>query len=293
MLGLIFVIIGSAIYPFIDVFKKKATSHYSVGVIFWMVALLQLPLYILLVLILGIPEIDRSFWIIVAINTPLLITSNVLLIKDEKIAPLSTILPLLSFTPVFLIFTSYFFLGELPNAYGVIGIFLVVVGALLLKGEDLRNGLRNRLRHVFGQRASIYILIIAFIWSFSANFVKMAAEASSVWFYLAVTVFFEALFMTGWMAYRHRGKALEKIRGHIPLLVGAAVFSVIADVIFLFGLEHSYVSYAIAIKRAFLIVGSICLGAAFFRERNIRYRIGGALVMAVGILFILVFGELN
>ncbi len=290
MSGLLLVIIGSIIYPFIDVFKKKATAHYSVGVIFWLVALCEVPFYIVLILWLGIPEIDASFWWIVGINTPILIITNVLLIKDEKIAPLSTTLPLLSFTPVFLIFTSYFFLGELPNAYGVIGIFLVVLGAILLKGEDLRNGLRSRMRHIFSQRSSLYILVIAFLWSFSANFVKIAAEASSAWFYLAVTVALEALFMTVWMAFRHGKRTVGKIKGHIPLLVGAAVFSVAADVIFLIGLEHTFVSYAIAIKRGLLIVGSIALGAAFFRERNIRYRIGGALVMAIGLLFILVFG---
>lgn len=292
MSGLLLVILGSIIYPFIDVFKKKATAHYSVAVIFWVAALFQLPFYIALVWILGIPDIDPSFWWLIAINTPLLIGTNILLIKDEKIAPLSTTLPLLSFTPVFLIFTSYLFLGELPTAYGVIGIFLVVLGALLLKGEDLRFGLRRRMRHIFSQRSSLYILIIAFIWSFNANFLKMAAEASSVWFYLAVTVGLEALFMTVWMAFRHRADTIKKIKGHIPLLFGAAFLSVVADVIFLFGLEHSYVSYAIAIKRALLIVGSIALGAAFFQERNLKYRIGGALVMTLGMLFILVFGAI-
>ncbi len=291
MIGFIFIAIASLIYPFIDVFKKKATVQYHSTTIFWAISVLQLPVYLAITALRGIPAIDPSFWWIIALNTPLLVLSNILLIKDEKVAPLSTTLPLLSLTPVFLIFTSYFFLGELPNSYGVVGIFLVVAGALLLKGEDLRQGLTARMREIFSRRSSLYILIIAFIWSFSATFAKMAIEASSVWFYLAVTIFLESLIMSLWVGGNYGFRAFKLAREKFSILVSAAVFSVAADVIFLLGLETTFVSYAIAIKRALLIVGSIALGAVYFRERNIRYRIAGAFVMVLGMAFILVFGR--
>ena len=139
MSGILLIIISSALYPFLDVVKKKATKVYRVNIIFWGISVFSLPFYFIITLWQGLPEIQPSFWCIIAVNTPLLVLTNIMLIRDEKIAPISTTLPLLSFTPVFLIFTSYFFLGELPNAYGIIGIFLVVLGALLLKGEDLRK----------------------------------------------------------------------------------------------------------------------------------------------------------
>lgn len=292
MAGLLLIIISSAIYPFIDVIKKKATKVYRINIIFWGIAALSVPFYIVITIWQGIPKIDPSFWWIIAINTPLLVITNILLIRDEKIAPISTTLPLLSFTPVFLIFTSYIFLGELPNSYGVIGIFLIVLGALLLKGEDLRKGLLYRMKDIFSHRSSLYILLIAFIWSFSATFAKMGIQASTVWFFIAITVFLEAITMSIWMGIKHRHHYKEIIKGHIWLLVLGALLSVVADVLFLMGLENSFVAYAIAIKRAFLIVGSIVLGSYFFREKNIKYRIGGALVMVLGIAFILVFGQI-
>jgi len=108
-----------------------------------------LPVYGIYLWYHGLPDIDPWFWLIVSIDIPLLIYTNILLIKDEKIAPISTTLPLLSFTPVFLIGTSYLFLGELPNTYGMIGIVLVVIGAVLLKGEDVRKGLFRRIKKYF------------------------------------------------------------------------------------------------------------------------------------------------
>jgi len=288
MIGFLLIIISSLLFPIVFVLIKKATKSYSVKIIFWGIASFSLPIFAIYLALHGIPEVDPSFWWIISIDIPLLIFTSILLIKDEKIAPISTTLPLLSFTPVFLIFTSYLFLGELPNTYGIIGIFLIVAGAVLLKGEEVRKGLLFRLKNIFSNRASLYILIIAFIWSFNANFAKMAMQRSSVEFYLFIVTLVEVIVMSVWMVSKHRSHFKKIISGHMPLLIAGAVISAVASILFLIGLETTFVSYAIAIKRAGLIVGSIIFGAAIFHEKNIKYRIAGALVMIIGITFILV-----
>jgi len=287
-MGFILIIISSALYPFVDVLKKKATNKFPVKIIFWGIAVFTLPVYAVYLIIQGIPEVEPSFWLIISIDIPLLILTNILLIKDEKIAPISTTLPLLSFTPVFLIITSYIFLREMPNVYGIIGIFLVVIGAILLKGEVVRKSLMLRLRNIFTKKSNLYILVIAFIWSFNANFSKMAMQKSSVAFYLFIITLVEAIIMSIWMISKHRGHLKNIINKHVMLVLGAALITAVAGIMFLIGLETTFVSYAIAIKRAFLIVGSIGLGAVVFHEKNIKYRIAGALVMIFGIIFILV-----
>lgn len=287
-MGFILIIISSLLFPFVDVLKKKATKSYPIKIIFWMMAVLALPIYGIYLWHQGIPPVEPSFWLIISIDIPLLIFTSILLIKDEKIAPISTTLPLLSFTPVFLIFTSYLFLGEMPNIYGIIGIVLVVIGAVLLKGEEVRKGLMLRIRNIFSQKSSRYILIIAFIWSFNANFAKMAMARSSVAYYLFIVTLVEVIVMSIWMISKHRSHLKKIVTGHIPLLALAAIIGGIASILFLIGLESTFVSYAIAIKRAGLIVGSIVMGAVVFKEKNIKYRIVGATVMLLGIVFILV-----
>ncbi len=288
-MGFILIIVSSLVYPLVDVLKKKATKNYGVKIIFWGIATFSLPFYFFYMMYRGIPEVDPYFWLIIAIDVPLLIYTSILLIKDEKIAPISTTLPLLSFTPVFLILTSYLFLGELPNKYGIIGIILVVIGAVLLKGEEVRQGLWKRIRHIFSTKATLYILIIAFIWSFNANFAKMAMMRSSVEYYLFVVTLLEAVAMNVWLFTKHRHDIKKVTKGHLLLLLSAAAITAIANIAFLNGLETIFVSYAIAIKRAGLIVGSIVFGAIVFKEKNIKYRIAGAAVMLFGIAFILVF----
>ena len=287
MSGFLLIIIASLLYPAVDVLKKKATKSYTVNIIFWAVATFSLPFYVIFLIRSGLPEIEPSFWLIISIDVPLLILTNILLIKSEKLAPISSTLPLLSFTPVFLIATSYFFLGELPNTYGIVGILLVVAGAILLKGEELRKGLLNRIKNIFSHKASLYIIIIALIWSFNANFAKMAMQRSSAEFYLFITVLIEAIIMSIWMGVRHRHHYKKMITGHLPLLISAAIITAVANILFLIGLEDTFVSYAIAIKRGGLIIGSIVLGAYYFKETNIKYRLFGAAVMLGGIAFIL------
>lgn len=288
MSGLILIIIASILYPFVDVLKKKATKKYSINIIFWAVATFSLPIYIIFLIIDGIPEINPSFWWIIAIDAPLMIFTNILLIKDEKISPISTTLPLLSMTPVFLIGTSYLMLGELPNTFGIIGILMVVIGAILLKGEDIRKGISYRLKNIFSHKSSLYILLIALIWSVSANLAKMGMDASSAEFFLFVIVFIEAAFMSVWMGWKYRHHFQKMVSGHLPILISAAFITGISDVIFLFGLDTVLVPYAIAIKRAGLIIISLIFGSVYFKEKNIKYRIFGASIMVVGIIFILV-----
>ncbi len=291
MSGFIYVLLGSILFPIVDVFKKKATNKFDIKIIFWGVVTFALPIYGFVLLYNGLPAIDSSFWWLIAVNTPLLIFTNILLIKDEKIAPISTTLPLLSFTPVFLIFTSFILLGELPNKFGIIGIFLVVLGALLLKGERIRHGFSKNLYSIFKRRESQYILIIAFIWAFNSNLIKLAIQASSVWFYLFVTAGIEALIMSIWLASKHRAhlkKVVAKNYRSTLLIIFAALITALADILFLTGMEKIFVSYAIAIKRAFLIIGCLTLGATVFHEKNIKYRLAGAGIMVAGIIFILI-----
>jgi len=94
--------------------------------------------------------------------------------------------------------------------------------------------------------------------------------------------------MSIWMGAKHRHHYKKMFKGHLPVLVTAAGIGALANILFLTGLEETFVSYAIAIKRATLIIGSIVLGSVVFKEHNIKYRITGALIMVIGIVFVLV-----
>lgn len=288
MIGFLYAIIGATAYGLLEGVKKRATNFFDIKIIFWALVTFATPVFGVALMIDGIPEIEPRFWIVVAIDTPLLIFTNLLLIKAEKISPISATLPLMSLTPVFLVFTSFFLLGELPNAYGLLGILLVVSGALLLKGEELRRGLGNELRHIFADKGARYVLIVALLWSFNGVFSKMGIESSSIWMYVFVGSCIECLFMTFWLLTRHKKLFVQTFNRKSYTLIAASLINAFALFMYLAAIEKILVSYVIALKRAGFIVGALVLGATVFKEKNIRYRIGGAALMIIGILFILI-----
>ena len=57
---------------------------------------------------------------------------SVLFQRALTLSPVSLSVPYLAFTPALLLFTSYWTLGEKPNAYGVAGVTVLAAGAYAL-----------------------------------------------------------------------------------------------------------------------------------------------------------------
>jgi len=289
MNGLILALIAALLYGILEAEKKRATDYFDVKIIFWGLVTLAAPVFGVLLCAQGIPHIDHRFWLVVAIDTPLLIFSNILFIKAEKISPISTTLPLLSFTPVFLIPTSFFLLGELPQPIGIVGIFLVVFGAVVLKGEDLRKRFRHPVSSILKEPGARYILLVALIWSFNANFSKLGIEFSSIWFYLFVSHLLEAVFMNIWLSISYRQELKSVVHNHLSVLVSASVTNILAVFFFMAAIQQTLVSYVITLKRVGFMLGGLVLGILVFKEKNVVYRIGGVVLMLAGVICILFF----
>ena len=84
-----------------------------------------------------LPALDCTFLVIVAGMLPLEVTAIYLYMRALKNCDLSLCVPFLAFTPVFLIFTGWLFLGEGLNRWGILGIMFIASGSYFL---GLGNG---------------------------------------------------------------------------------------------------------------------------------------------------------
>ena len=83
-------------------------------------------------LFLGFPVVENNFFLLVAVNASIHAFTEILYVYALKHGDISISVPMLSFTPAFMIITSFLILGEMPNAFGIIGIILIVFGAFIL-----------------------------------------------------------------------------------------------------------------------------------------------------------------
>jgi len=121
----------------------------------------------------------RTFLLVYPINLLLNFFAFYLYFSAIKVSPLSLSLPMLSFSPVLLLFTSRVMLGEELSGMGILGVLMVFAGSYILNVSKIRAGLLEPIKAIFKERGSVYILIVVVIWSITANLDKIGLISSS------------------------------------------------------------------------------------------------------------------
>ncbi len=264
-------------------YAKALSRGAHVFVVTWAMMTLTLPWSLALLAVHGIPPIEDAFLRAAMISVILNMIAGTLQVKAVSVSPLSLTVPFLAFTPLFMIATSAIVLKEFPDAKGLAGIVLIAAGAYAINLEKIRGGLLAPIRAIAAERGSLLMLVVALIWSVTAVYDKVATVASSPAFY---TSFFSLVFGVLYapalvVGLRRRPLA----RGVAPRLWLLGLFSAVMILTQFTAIQFTLASYVIAIKRTGLVV-SVVLGYVFFREKHVRARMAGALLMMAGVVLI-------
>ena len=102
---------------------------------------------------------DRRLLTVAVTSALIKAGSSVLFQRAMQISPVSLTVPYLAFTPALLLVTSYFMLGEVPEASGVVGVIVMTAGAYGLntagaRGETARRDAEKNAPAELDRRAS-------------------------------------------------------------------------------------------------------------------------------------------
>ncbi|MBI5749331.1 MAG: EamA family transporter [Nitrospinae bacterium] len=291
----IFSLLSAFFLALTDAFSKKALITENTPFIAWVRYTYAVPFLLLTVPFIEFPKIDSTFILTCILLVPLEITAILLYVEAIKISPLSMTLPFLSFTPVFLIMTSYLILGELPDKSGFAGILLVASGAYLLNIHTIRYGILEPLRAIRRERGSLLMIVVAFIFSITSNLGKIAIQHTNPLFF---SVFYITLLSIALLPimlfknYRRQSEFNNRIK--LSNLFKGKNFFIIGICYAIMVISHFKavilieVPYMISVKRTSLLFG-IIFGAIFFKETNIKEKLIGGIIMITGLVLISVF----
>jgi drug/metabolite transporter (DMT)-like permease len=268
-----------------DALTKKALAEGDEYLVAWFRLLFALPVLLIILFFIRVPSVDVGFYKAFALSLPLEIIALVLYIKALRISPLSLTLPFLSLTPVFLIFFSYLILGEKVSLRGGIGILLLAAGSYILNLHEMRNGILSPFRAIGRERGSVLMIAVAFIYSITSSLGKMAIEHSSPLFFGATYFIVLAVLFSPIALVAGRDKKMFVRGEQYKRLFFPGLFYSIMIVTHMLALGLTKVAYMISIKRTSLIMGVI-YGYFLFREKKIRERLTGAILMFMGFVMI-------
>ncbi|OGZ34027.1 MAG: hypothetical protein A3I88_02585 [Candidatus Portnoybacteria bacterium RIFCSPLOWO2_12_FULL_39_9] len=287
MIGMLLAFFAGLSYSARDAFSKRALKNLDEYVTAWALRFFALPLIIVLLFSFEMPEVKPAFWWWLVIVTIIDIIIMVIFMKAVKISDLSLVIPILAFTPLFILIISPFWIHELPNIYGIIGIVLVVIGAYILNIKEKNKGWLFPLKALLINKGLRLMFFASFLMAITTIIDRVAIENSSPIFYLIFIHLLYVLMFLPIVLYRLKGKIKSTfIFKNIKLMLPVGLSSGFFLLFHMLAIPLTYVSYVSAIEKLSIII-SVIFGYFIFKERNIKGRLTGAVIMVLGILFII------
>jgi drug/metabolite transporter (DMT)-like permease len=265
---------------------KKSLMNLDFFTISWAWKVFSLPFILPLIFFTPIPEyLSGDFWIALLVGGGLNILATLLYVRAISLSDLSITLPLLSFTPVFLLITSPVMVGDIPNLSGYAGVFLIFAGSYLLGVKD-RSTIISPFKAIVKEPGARLMLLVALIWSVAANMDKIGVMATSPFFWAVCVQSFISLGLTIVLFFK-RSALRGRAGGNLKILILIGFFTGAGFVFQMTAIQTGLVPYVIAIKRISIIMG-VLIGGLYFMEKDLKTRITAAAVMLAGVFLIAV-----
>jgi drug/metabolite transporter (DMT)-like permease len=268
-----------------SVYVKAYGESVNQYLVVWGTFAFSVPVFAAALWMNGLPAVGEDFWWAASLSVGANLVAWPLFVRSVQISELSLVMPLLSFTPVFILGVEYVLLGATPGAYGLAGILAIVFGAYVLNIQPDKSGPLEPLKSLASDRGAVFMCAVAAIWSLSATAEKITVTSSSPVFYL--TVLTGALTCLFWPFVQVKlENPISEVRRTTPVLMGLGGLFALMAILQMSAIELTpLVNYVIAIKRSGMLV-SVVFGWLLFSEKNILFRSAGAGMMVVGVILI-------
>lgn len=267
-----------------SLFVKKASHITEPVIISWCNNIIPLLIFSPLLFFIDL-KFNGWFFFGVIGSAILNLIATILYMNSIKNGQISKVMPMMSFSPMFLLFTSPLMVGEFPHFGGIVGIILIVAGSYLLNITSSSGGIFAPFKSLLKEKGTRYMFFVSVIWGFSANFDKISINNSSNLQHIAFVNLFIFIGMTIINLYLGNFKK-ENFTGNYKNLAMISTFTSGAFFFHMTALSMTLVAYVVAMKRLSGIM-SVILGHFILKEPGIEKRFLGASIMFAGVLLIL------
>lgn len=282
MLGIILAFLTAISESLKDVFGKKSLQNIDEYVVTLILFFFPVPILAIVLSFLGLPIIGKDFWWALIISGTLNLLANILYFKAIKSSDLSITVPMIAFTPIFLLITSPIVVGEFPSIIGLLGVILIFLGSYTLNIKKRKDGWLVPFKALLKEKGPKLMLGVAFIWSITSVVDKVGVVNSSPFFWIITKGMLITLLLMPFILLKKKQKQIIK---NWKSLVPVGIFSTLIMVFHQTALLHTLVIYVISIKRI-SVVFSVLMGYFIFKEKGVKERLLGAVIMVVGVLLI-------
>jgi uncharacterized membrane protein len=267
-----------------DVFSKRGLKQADEYMIAFALRFFALPFLLPILLFIDIPALNWKFWTALVVGGGMNVFITILYMKAIKASDISITVPMVTFTPLFLLITSPIIVGEFPGGLGIAGIFLIVFGSYMLNISKRKHGFLAPFKALVKEKGPRLMLLVAFLWSITANIDKVGAQNSSAMFWVVSFSLFLFVCMVPVVFLKSKMRISQVISGWRSFLP-VGMFSGLTSIFQITAITMTLVPYVISVKRTSAVL-SVLWGCLFFREKGLKERLLGAVIMIAGVVLI-------
>jgi uncharacterized membrane protein len=283
-LGLILAFLVALMTGLKSVYQRVNAVETDEFVTAWASRFFGIPLLLAGIAWKGIPELSMKYWLLAIPYAFVVACASILIAKAFKASDASIVTPMFAISPILVLFTSFFMLGETPNPSGTIGVLIIAVGAYSLKAQEA-NHLLEPFKKLWEEKGVQIILAVILLYSVTANIDKIAVNMSSPIMWPLTTYTISSIIMLPIMMKKSSNWKNEIKTDLKPLLLlgglsGAAIILQMAAI------KLTLVSYVVSIKRLSIPITVILSYIILNEKEDFKHRITGATIMIIGALLI-------
>ncbi len=203
--------------------------------------------------------------------------------KNEEV---STVAPLINFSPAFLLVLSFFLLSEAPTTLQIMGVVVIIIGGYYLTIKNIKNW-----HHPFTEIKKKYLffmLLVLILASFMAIIDKTVLQTISAFTKYFWAVLINTVFIMILVVVSGRLKTVLKVlKEHFWIFSIPAILDNFAafSILWVIALPTVLVSLVIPIRRFSTLI-TVFLGGKMYHEHRIPHKIIASAIMLAGIFII-------
>lgn len=285
-LGIFFAFLSAVFNSILSIYRKRSVDATDEYVSSFALRAFALVVLVPFLLILGIPDIDGIFWIVLAVSTITSVFGSLFGMKAYKYSEASLVAPIKSFIPVFVIFSGIIFVNEIPDASGTIGVLLVFIGTYFLKIESFsKHDIILPLKALTKEKGVMIMGLVAVVYGILGGLPKLGIQAASALTWavaLHITISIPLLILT----HRNTTQWKTEIRDNQKGLLIMGLLSGFAIAFQVLAIERIFIVYALSLQRVSVVLTIILAYYLLDETDNLVGKLIGSLIMSIGAILI-------
>lgn len=201
---------------------------------------------------------------------------NYFIIKALSLGDLSAIAPINSYKPIVAMVFEFIYLKECPSTFALFGIILIISGTYFILGHNTGTNICPK--------AIIYRILALIFSGTEAIFIKKIILLTNVTNTFFLWCFSGLIFSALFMIFAKHKPIIKSVKTQLLLIISVGIMQYSTNYVF----ANMNVSYALALFQLSTIL-SVFLGANIFQEKNLKEKLIGSIIMAIGAVIIILF----